>query len=191
MHVASEYIRSWVLLPLTSTAGRTSRVILADVNPWINIASLALHIARAMSRSIWSLEAVLHCRVRLLWLKHRNVSLSSLRVDLRHHFSDWSTCIDVARTLCTHYIDDLLPYAPLAATGDVVKCFINPDDMSRAKLADEHLAPVIKALTEEKPLSTNSAPELRKAFIRNGLLCRNFQLFSSSTACDHLFWIFW
>ena len=63
---------------------------------------------------------------------------------------------------------------------------INPDDMSRAQLADEHLTPVIKALKEEKPLPTNSAPGLRKAFIRRGLLCRKFQLSSSSTAKTQL-----
>lgn len=63
---------------------------------------------------------------------------------------------------------------------------INPDDMSRAQLANEHLAPVIKALKEEKLLPTNSAPGLRKAFIQNGLLCRKFQLSSSSTAKTQL-----
>jgi transposase InsO family protein len=63
---------------------------------------------------------------------------------------------------------------------------INPDDMSRAQLADENLAPVIKALKEEKPLPTNSAPGLRKAFIRNGLLYRKFQLSSSSSAKTQL-----
>jgi hypothetical protein len=104
------YDRSWVLLSLTSTVGQTSRVLLADVIPWINMASLALYIARTMSRLIWSSEAVLRCWVRLLWLKHRNLSLSRSKVGLRHHLS---ACIDVARILCTHYIDDLLPYAPL------------------------------------------------------------------------------
>ena len=55
------------------------------------------------------------------------------------------------------------------AAGSVVtvvhRLEMNPDDVSRAQLADEHLAPVIKALKEEKPLPTNSAPGLRKAFI--------------------------
>ena len=41
-HVSSEYIyiKSWELLSPISTAGQTSRVLLADVIPWINKASL-------------------------------------------------------------------------------------------------------------------------------------------------------
>jgi hypothetical protein len=63
IHVSSKYIRSWVLLSLTSTAGRTSRVLLADVIPWTNIASLALHvyIARAMSRTNLKFDWKLYC----------------------------------------------------------------------------------------------------------------------------------
>ena len=76
------------------------------------------------------------------------------------------------------------------AAGSVVtvvhRLEMNPDDVSRAQLANEHLAPVIKALKEEKPLPTNSAPGLRKAFIRNGLLCRKFQPSSLSTAKTQL-----
>ena len=56
-----------------------------------------------------------------LWLKHRNMSLSKLRVDLRRHLHDfWGQ----HRSRCTHSIDDLLPHAPLhcAATGEMVKC---------------------------------------------------------------------
>ena len=46
--VSSEYIKSWVPLSPTSTAGWTSRVLLADVIPWINKASLVLYIARML-----------------------------------------------------------------------------------------------------------------------------------------------
>ena len=53
MPVSSEYILSRVLLSPTSTAGRTSHVLLADVIPWINKASFALYnIAHIMPRPI-------------------------------------------------------------------------------------------------------------------------------------------
>ena len=48
MHVSSDYITSRVLLSLTSTAGRTSRILVADVIPWINKASPALYTARTL-----------------------------------------------------------------------------------------------------------------------------------------------
>ena len=92
-----------MLLSPTSNAGRTSRILLADVILWINKASLALFIARVMPRPIWSSEAVPCCRVHLLWLKHRN---SKSRVGLRLHLCDWGPGINV-------YIDDLLPHATL------------------------------------------------------------------------------
>ena len=60
-HVSSEYIISWALLSLLSTAGRTSHILLDDVIPWINKASLVLYIARtlcAMLRLTWCSEAV-------------------------------------------------------------------------------------------------------------------------------------
>ena len=99
-HVFSEYITSWVLLSLTSTAGRTSRVLLDDIILWINKASLALYIARtqcAMPRPIQCSEAVWRCRVRLLWLK---LSMSRSRVGLRRHLCDWGADIDVVYALC-------------------------------------------------------------------------------------------
>ena len=40
--VSSKYIKSWVLLSPTSTAGQTSHILLADVIPWINKASLVI-----------------------------------------------------------------------------------------------------------------------------------------------------
>ena len=99
MPVSCEYIKSWVLLSRTSTAGRCSRVLLADVILWINKASLVLYIVhtlRAMPRQTWRSEAVRHCRVHLLWLKHRNLSLSRLKVGLRLHLCYWGAGIDVA-----------------------------------------------------------------------------------------------
>ena len=130
--VSSEYIKSWELLSPTSTAGRTSRVLLADIIPWLNKASLVLYIVARMLCTMpwptWCSEAVLRCRVHLLWLKHRNLSLSRSRVGLRFHLCcNWGTGIDVACRPCTHYIDNLyhiMHHNNYAATGDVVKFFI-------------------------------------------------------------------
>ena len=44
-HVSSEYIVNRLLLSLTTTAGQTSCVFLADTISWINKASLVLYIA--------------------------------------------------------------------------------------------------------------------------------------------------
>ena len=114
-HVSSKYITSWVLLSLTGTTSQTSRVLLADIIPWINKASLVLYIARmlnAMPRPTWCSEAVQCCRVHLLWLKLVIVEVES-RLVSDSNLCDWGAGIDVACRLCTHYIDDLLPYAPL------------------------------------------------------------------------------
>ena len=122
--VYSEYITSWALLSLRSTVGWTSRVFLAYVMAWINKASLALYIARIITPRArltnlkFGRNTVLSSSS--LWLKHRNLSLSRLRVDLRRHLHDfWGE----HRSVCTHSIDDLLPHAPLhyAATGEMVK----------------------------------------------------------------------
>jgi hypothetical protein len=97
MHVASEYIISWVLLSLTSAyiiygaVGRTSR---------------------ALSRSIWTSKAVLRCRVRLLWLKHIKTCNCRGRESVSVTICHWGACIDVAYTGYTNCIDDLLPHAP-------------------------------------------------------------------------------
>ena len=59
---------------LKSAACQTSHILLAGVIPWINKASLALYIASAMCYAtwpIWNSEAVLCCRVHLLWLKQK------------------------------------------------------------------------------------------------------------------------
>ena len=98
--VSSEYITSWVLLSLRSTVGWTSRVFLAYIMPWINKASFALYIARIIVTRDWAAcdysnvtdlkfgrNTVLSSSS--LWLKHRNLSLSRLRVDLRRHLHDF------------------------------------------------------------------------------------------------------
>ena len=128
--VSSEYITSWALLSVRSTVGWTSRVFLAYVMPWINKASLALYIARIVTRGCPARDCSSVTNLKFgrntvlssssLWLKHRNLSLSRLRVDLRRHLHDfWGE----HRSMCTHSIDDFLPHAPLhyAATGEMVK----------------------------------------------------------------------
>ena len=81
-HVSSEHITSWVLLSMTSTAGETSHVLLAYIMLWINIASLALYIARIIEKGLACETAVCHTATNLkfgrctalsspsLWLKH-------------------------------------------------------------------------------------------------------------------------
>ena len=114
MHVSSEHITSWALLSLTSTAGPTSRVFLADVIPWINKASYVLYIAHtlcAMPRPSWCSEAVLCCRVHLLWLKN---------------CQSWTRCgLDFARCVALYWWPfTIWTIMQHAATGHVVKFFI-------------------------------------------------------------------
>ena len=100
MHVSSEYITSWVLLSLISTASQTSRILLADVIPWINKASLVLYnIARTLRnqpdvQKLYGAVEFVSCD----W----NLSLLRLRVGLRLHLRDWGTGIDVACRLCMY-----------------------------------------------------------------------------------------
>ena len=120
--VSSEYIKSWVRLSLVCTAGQISRILLADVIPWINKASLALYITHMMPWPIWSSKAVQRCQVHLLLLKHRNLSLLRSRVGLRLHLCDWGAGIDVACTIVTIFY-----HMHSGATGDniiMVKFFI-------------------------------------------------------------------
>ena len=49
-----------MLLSLTSIAGRTSRVLLADVILWINIASLALYIVSSSLYALGIMRAACH-----------------------------------------------------------------------------------------------------------------------------------
>ena len=107
MHVSSEYITSWVLLSLTSTTGWTSSIPLADIIPWINIASLVLYIAhtlRAMLRPTWCSEAVRHCRIRLLWLKLVIVEVESRSQTLSLRLRRWHRCgLDCVCTILTTF----------------------------------------------------------------------------------------
>ena len=116
-HTSSKYVTSWVLPSLTSTAGRTSHVLLADIIPWINKTSLVLQVCTvrtlcAMLQPIWCSEAVWCCQVRLLWLK-------LVIVEVESWVSDSNSAIEAPASmwlgLCTHYmyIDDLLPYKSL------------------------------------------------------------------------------
>ena len=98
MHVSSEYLTSSVLPSLTSSDGRTSRILLTDVIPWIYIDSPALYIARYMSSVPLDQSEVqtLYCTVKFfLALKlftikveshsqtHDDPSLASLRLRRR------------------------------------------------------------------------------------------------------------
>ena len=60
------------------------------------------------------------------------------------------------------------------------------DALKESQLADEQLRPVIKALQEGNPPSSNSAPGLRRAFVQDGLLCHKFRESSSTLATTQL-----
>ena len=104
-HVSSEYITSWVLLSLTSTAGRTSRILVADVIPWINKASLALY-ARTLS--------AMPRPTRWMALSSLSPVIGNYQYRGRESVSDSISAIEAPTSmwlgLCTHYIDDLLSY---------------------------------------------------------------------------------
>ena len=122
-HVSSEYITSWVLLSLISTADRTSRVLLADVIPWINKASLVLYIARtlcAMPRPTWCSEAVWRCRVRLLWLKIVSVEVESRSQTPSLWLRRQYQCV-----YALYWRPFTIWTIMHAATGQVVKCSYN------------------------------------------------------------------
>jgi hypothetical protein len=127
MPVSSEYLISCELLSLTSTAGRTSRVFLAYVIPWINKASIALYIARhraACHDLIWSSEAVLCCRVHPYgW------SIEICHYRDRKSISDYISAIEAPGCgTCTMYALYWRPFTictvTTAATGDMVNSFI-------------------------------------------------------------------
>ena len=107
-HTSSKYVTSWVLhvLSLTSTAGRTSHVLLADIIPWINKTSLVLQVCTvrtlcAMLQPTRCSEAVWCCQVRLLWLKLVIVEVESWSqtptLQLRHRHRCGLDCV---RTTC-------------------------------------------------------------------------------------------
>ena len=73
----------------------------------------------------------------------------------------------------------LIPH-PENVVAAIYQLDIDPDSMCRIQLADEQLAPVIKALEEGKTLPVSSSSGIRITFIQNGLLYRKFQFPSSS-----------
>ena len=67
MPVSSEYIKSRVLLSLTSNADRTSCILLVDVIPWINKANLALKLYSAHHACHDQSEVrKLHCAIEFM-----------------------------------------------------------------------------------------------------------------------------
>ena len=60
MRVSSEYLTSSVL---SSSNGRTSCVLLADIIPWIYIDSPVLNIARTMSSVRYRTDLKLYCAI--------------------------------------------------------------------------------------------------------------------------------
>ena len=103
-HVSSEYITSWVLLSLTSTAGRTSRILVADVIPWINKASLALY-ARTLSAmprpTRWMAP---QCRVCRLWLEIISIEVESQSQTPSPRLRHQHQCgLDCVRTILTTF----------------------------------------------------------------------------------------
>ena len=74
-----------MLLPLTSTVDQTSRVLLANVMPWIYKASLALYIGTAACHTATNLKfgSCTALSSLSLWLNHRNLSLSVNKVKSR------------------------------------------------------------------------------------------------------------
>ena len=106
MHVSSEYIISWVLLSLISIGCQTSRILFADVIPWINKASLMLYSMHAVCHAATNSDAKWRCWVCLLWLKlvvvveiESRSETPSLRLRRRHRCG-----LDCVRTvLMTFY----------------------------------------------------------------------------------------
>ena len=116
-----------MLLTLTSTAGRTSCILLAEVIPWINQASLALYnsIMHATTAAnlkfgsctvLSSLSPMIEAsKLVTVEVKGRESVLDSISAA-----SMWLA--DCARTvLTTFYHNNIINYA---ATRDVVKYFI-------------------------------------------------------------------
>ena len=99
-----------MLLSPVSIAGRTSRVLLADVILWINKASLALFISRVIPTTNLKFGS---CTV----LSTLSPLIEASKFEVEESVSDSISAIEAPTSmwlrLCTHYIDDLLPYEPL------------------------------------------------------------------------------
>ena len=109
MPVSSECIKSWVLLSPTSTAGQTSRVLLAVVILWINKTSLALY-------------SMHHAMTDLKFGSYTALSSSSPVIEASKLVPvevESQSQTPSLRLRCQHWcgvyyiIDDLLLYAPL------------------------------------------------------------------------------
>jgi hypothetical protein len=96
--VSSEYLISCEVLSLTSSAGRTSRIFLI---PW------RLCAIYSMYSSVPQLKFG-SCIALLIWLNHRNLSLSRSRVGFRLHLCDWGASMRYCvRTILTIYMHHL------------------------------------------------------------------------------------
>jgi hypothetical protein len=113
VHVSSEYFISGVLPSLISTAGQlqTSCVFLGYIIPWINKVSLALYIARISQRATINRSEVrkLYSAVKFVPVIDWSIETCHYQVESRSQ----TPCLRQHAALCTHYIDDLLPHAPL------------------------------------------------------------------------------
>ena len=103
------------------------RVILDDVIPWINKASLALYIARrqrAMARPIRMFRSCMA-------LSSSSPVIENCQCRDREMVSDAISAIEVPTSRqCTHYmyVDDLLPYEPLCSYWARGQVFIFSND---------------------------------------------------------------
>jgi hypothetical protein len=105
------------ILSLTSTTGRTSRIFLGYVIPWINKASLALSMAHISQHH----RAACYYRLIWGWQLYSAIEFFSVidqSIETYHYWGRESvlesiSAIEAPAVLCTHYIDDLLPDALL------------------------------------------------------------------------------
>ena len=110
-HISSKYFTSSVLSSLTSTDGRTSSILLAYVILWIiNIASLALCYIACQHASCQATIQKLHCAIKFVSVIEAS-KLITVEVESQSQTS--SMRLRHRCRLCTHYIDNLLPHAPL------------------------------------------------------------------------------
>ena len=115
-------VTNQVLLSLTSTPGRTLRILVADVIPWINKARLARY----------STHAVCHATINPIFKSYMAL-LTSLPVIENYHIEVKSRSQTPSLRLrrrrcgsdCTQYIDDLLPYEPLCSYWACGQVFYN------------------------------------------------------------------
>jgi hypothetical protein len=116
-HLTPISLISCELPSLTSTAGRTLRIFLAYVIPWIKKASLALYIAyiaqcaTADRSELWKLYCAVEFVPVVEALKLVTVEIENWSQTPSLWLRRWHAAL--VAVLCTYYIDDLLPHAPL------------------------------------------------------------------------------